>query len=67
LLIYNIYGMLTLKWQYALMADASYFIILPCLTPDYFTCQEESASTQWVKLKIVIKFQKYMRLQVGRA
>jgi hypothetical protein len=29
--------------------DVPYFIVLICLTPDYFTCQEESAASQWVK------------------
>jgi hypothetical protein len=29
--------------------DAPYFIILLCLTPDDFTRQGESATTQWVK------------------
>ena len=28
-------------------ADALYFIILLCLTPDYFTRQGESAATQY--------------------
>jgi hypothetical protein len=28
--------------------DVPYFIILLCLTPDDFTCQGESAATQWV-------------------
>jgi hypothetical protein len=30
--------------------DAPYFSILLCLTPDDFTCQVESAATQWIKL-----------------
>ena len=34
----------------AMRPDAPYFIILLCLTPDTFTCQEESAATQWVRL-----------------
>jgi hypothetical protein len=29
-------------------SDAPYFSILLCLTPDDFTCQVESAATQWV-------------------
>ena len=32
--------------------DASYFIILLCLTPDDFTHQEKSAATQWVNQTI---------------
>jgi hypothetical protein len=28
--------------------DEPYFIILLCLMPDKFTCQGESAATQWV-------------------
>ena len=32
--------------------NAPYFIILLCLTPDDFTCQGESAATQWVKQTI---------------
>ena len=32
--------------------DAPYFIILLCLTPDDFTCQGESAATQWVNQTI---------------
>ena len=28
--------------------DAPYFSILLCLMPDDFTCQGESAATQWV-------------------
>jgi hypothetical protein len=28
--------------------DVPYFIILLCLMPDDFTCQGESAATQWV-------------------
>jgi uncharacterized protein YkwD len=28
--------------------DVPYFSILLCLTPDDFTCQVESAATQWV-------------------
>ena len=31
--------------------DAPYFSILLCLTPDDFTCQVESAATQWVNLQ----------------
>jgi hypothetical protein len=30
--------------------NAPYFIILLCLMPDDFTCQGESAATQWVNL-----------------
>jgi hypothetical protein len=30
------------------MAMRPYFIILLCLTPDDFTCQGESAVSQWV-------------------
>jgi hypothetical protein len=42
------------KWQChridigAMCSDALYFIILLCLMPDDFTCQEESAGTEWV-------------------
>ena len=32
--------------------DVPYFIILLCLMPDNFTCQGESAATQWVNLTI---------------
>jgi hypothetical protein len=31
-----------------LNGNAPYFIILLCLTPDYFTHQGESAAIQWV-------------------
>jgi hypothetical protein len=34
--------------------DAPYFIILLCPMPDDFTCQGESAATQWVNDKILI-------------
>jgi hypothetical protein len=30
--------------------DVPYFIILLCLMPDDFTCQGESAASQWVTL-----------------
>ena len=30
-----------------LSGNAPYFILLLCLTPDDFTCQGESAATQW--------------------
>jgi hypothetical protein len=33
----------------AMHPDVPYFIILLFLMPDNFTCQGESAATQWVK------------------
>jgi hypothetical protein len=33
--------------------DTPYFIILLCLMTDNFTCQGESAATQWVKSKLI--------------
>jgi hypothetical protein len=37
-----------LSGNQAMHPDAPYFSILLCLTPDDFTCQVESAATQWV-------------------
>jgi hypothetical protein len=34
--------------------DVPYFIILLCLMPDDFTCEGESAATQWVKTLIAL-------------
>jgi hypothetical protein len=34
--------------------DVPYFSILLCLTPDDFTCQVESAVTQWVQVTMCI-------------
>jgi hypothetical protein len=41
---------LTITLLVALCPNAPYFIILLCLMPDDFTCQGESAATQWVNL-----------------
>jgi hypothetical protein len=37
--------------------DAPYFIILLCLTPEYFARQGENAVIQWVKLTWIILFE----------
>jgi hypothetical protein len=38
----------------AMCPDAPYFIILLCLMPHDFTCEGESAATQWVKTLIAL-------------
>jgi hypothetical protein len=43
----------SLTLSVAMHPGAAYFIILLCLTPDDFTCQGESAATQWVNFSIL--------------
>jgi hypothetical protein len=48
-----------LSGNQAMHPDAPYFSILLCLTPDDFTCQVESAATQWVNN--IMEWRKWIR------
>ena len=43
----------------AMCPVARYYIILICITPDDFTCQGESAATQWVKWQFQLQCKHY--------